>query len=214
VSDFVGYGILAVFAGSVAVGGARKLLERRRARRELREKPPLGASSREGEVVRVTGVVRVLDETLEAPLTGRSCVVARSRVVSGTKLTSRAQRPKESMAMVPFIVDRGADGLVVIEGKHVLLDLSPLPVKRDALDEHRRRQFLLLHGLSVKETSRAIFEETLVEPGARVSVAGLMMKDLPTEPVPEELGFRETAPPNLRVAGNVEHPLVIGEPVD
>jgi hypothetical protein len=41
-----------------------------------------------------------------------------------------------------------------------------------------------------------------------------MMKDLPATPASEELGFRDAARPNLRLAGNVEHPLVIGEPVD
>ena len=116
--------------------------------------------------------------------------------------------------MVPFIIDRGAEGRVVVEGEHVLLDLSPLHLKRTDIEESRRQQFLIAQALPLREMSRAMFEETILEPGKRVSVAGLMMKDLPTEPVPEELGFRETAAPNLRVAGNVEHPLVIGEPVD
>jgi hypothetical protein len=214
VSDFFGFGILTVFVGSAAIGAGRKLLERRRARRELREKQPLGAGSPEGEVVRITGVVRVHEDKLVAPLSGLPCVVARSRVTSGGKLTARAQKPKETIAMVTFIIDRGSEGRVVIEGKHVLLDLSPLDLKRDEIEESRRQDFLQLHGLPLREMSRAIFEETILEPGKRVSVAGLMMKDLPTEPVPEELGFRETAAPNLRLAGNVEHPLVIGEPVD
>lgn len=213
-SDFVGFGIVTIVAASAAIGAGRKLLERRRARRELRQKPILSKTSPEGEVVRVTGVVEVLDHTLTAPLSGRTCVVARSRVVAGGKLTSRAERPRESIIMVPFIIDRGAEGRVRIEGKHVLLDLPPLPLQRRHIEETRRQQFLVLHGLPVRQTSRALFEETVLEPGARVSVAGLMMKDVPTEPVPEELGFRETAAPNLRLAGNVEHPLVIGVPVD
>lgn len=212
--DIAGFGILAVIAGSAAIGAGRKLLERRRARRELREKAALNARSPEGEVLRVTGVVRMLDGTLTAPLSGRTCVVFRSRVQSGGKLTSMAMRPREAIAMVPFIIDRGADGQVLVEGKHVLLDLAPLKMKRQAIEQRRREQFLVEQGFALRELGRALFEETVVEPGARVSVAGLMMKDLPTEPAAEELGFRDATPPNLRLAGNVEHPLVIGEPVD
>jgi len=214
VPDIAGFGILAIAVGSAAIGAGRKLLERRRARRELREKTPLDAHSPEGEVVRVTGSVRVLDQPLIAPLSGLTCVVFRSRVQSGGKLTSRAMRPRESIAMVPFIIDRGPEGQVLVEGKHVLLDLAPLAMKRQEIEQSRREQFLVKQGFTLRELGRAVFEETVVEPYMRVSVAGLMMKDLPTAPASEELGFRDAAPPNLRIAGNVEHPLVIGEPVD
>ncbi len=198
----------------MAVGAARKVIERRRARRELNEKVRLGAASPEGELVRVTGVVEAQGETLEAPLSGRTCVVSRSRVLPIGKLTSHAHRPKESFAIVPFIIDRGPEGRVLVEGTHALLDLAPLKLKRTKIDPQRRAQFLALHGLTMREGGRAMFEETIVEPGARISVVGLLMKDMPTEPAPEERGFRDSAPPNLRLAGNVEHPLVIGAPVD
>ncbi|HEU4611888.1 MAG TPA: hypothetical protein VFS15_07415 [Kofleriaceae bacterium] len=213
-SDFVGFGILTVVAGSAAIGAARKIIERRRARRELREKPPLDTSVPEGAVVRVTGTVHVLDATVTAPLSGRTCVVVRSRVTAGGKLTSRAQRPLEEIAMVPFAIDRGAQGRVVVEGEHALLDLRPLHLRGKAFDRARHERFLIAQGLAVREITRAQFEETVVEPGMRVSVAGLMMKDLPTEPAADERGFRDAPATNLRIAGNVEHPLVIGEPVD
>ena len=213
-SDFIGFGILAVAAGSAAIGAGRKIVERRRARRELRERPPLGVGSPEGVVVRVTGTVQVLDATLTAPLSARTCVVVRTRVQAGGKLTSRAQRPKEEIAMTPFVIDRGAQGRVVIEGKHVLLDLPPLRMHRKDIDRGRRERFALAHGLSMREVSRALFEETIVEPGMRVSVADLMMKDPAAEPVSDELGFRDAPPTSQRLAGNVDHPLVIGEPVD
>lgn len=198
----------------MAIGAARKVIERRRARRELNEKSRLGTTSPEGELVRVTGVVEILDETVEAPLSGRACVVSRSRVLPIRKLTSHAQRPKESFAIVPFIIDRGAEGRVLVEGTHALLDLAPLKLKRTKIDPQRRARFLAVHGLVMRDMSRALFDETIVEPGARISVAGLLMKDMPTEPAAEERGFRDSAPPNLRLAGNVEHPLVIGAPVD
>lgn len=214
-SDFAAFGILAIAIGSAAIGAGRKILERRRARRELRTRPALAAGSPEGDVVRVTGVVQLVDDqTLEAPLSGLSCVVVRSRVRPTRTPMDRARPPKETIAMVPFIIDRGEAGRVLVEGKHVLLDLPPLRMKRSSIEQRRREQFLIAHGFPLREVGRADFEETVVEAGARVSVAGLMMKDLPSEPVPDELGFRDATPPNLRIAGNVEHPLVIGVPVD
>jgi hypothetical protein len=174
----------------------------------------LAATSPEGGVVRVTGIVQVLDETLEAPLSGRTCVVVRSRVRANRNMTDQARPAKETIAMVTFVIDRGAEGRLVIEGKHVLLDLPPLKLRRTDIEKARRERILLQHGFTLRDLGRAHFEETVVEPGARVSVAGLMMKDLPTAPVADERGFRDEMPPNLRLAGNVEHPLVIGEPVD
>jgi len=208
--DFVGFGILIVVVGSAAIGSGRRILERVRARRALREKPVLAASSPEGTWVRVTGVVRVADETLVAPLSGVTCVVFRARITAGRNLARRAVRPREQLVMVPFVLDRGAEGTVAIEGRHVLLDVPRRNLRK--LDRARGNQFALAQGVSLKDAARAIYEETVVEPGAMVSVAGLMMKDPATEPAPvsTELGFREAPPPALRLAGNADHPLVIG----
>jgi len=116
--------------------------------------------------------------------------------------------------MIPFVIDRGAQGRVVIEGKHALLDVAPLSMRRDKIDPERRSQLLVRVGFALRELGRAHYEETVIEPGMRVSVAGLMMKDLVSEPVSDELGFRDAPPTSARLAGNVEHPLVIGDPVD
>jgi hypothetical protein len=68
--------------------------------------------------------------------------------------------------------------------------------------------FLALHGLKTSEGGT--FEEVIVEPGMRVTIAGLMMKDLTGAPPEGEAGYREEAPASLRLAGDVAHPLVIG----
>ena len=216
----VGIGMAIVALGAGAIGAGRRLLERRRAHRELVSKPALDASIAEGTVVRVTGVVRVLERTLEAPLSGATCVVVRSQVrAKGFGLA--ALRPKETVTMVPFLLEREGEGTVSIEGVHVLLDLKPLslarPHRKNETERARRQQFVLAHGFNTRQARRAAFAfwETIVEPGMTVSVAGLMMKDVgEPPPVGEELGFRDTAAPARRLAGNVEHPLVIGAPVD
>lgn len=208
--DYLSLGLVIMFVGSAAIGAGRRILERRRARTELREKPLLTTSSPEGAWVRVTGVVRLVDDrSLIAPLSRKPCVVYRSRVTVGQAITRRALRPVEELVMVPFAIDRGAEGMVAIEGEHALLDL---PRVRLRTTEQVRREFAWTQGIPYRDVARAQFEETVVMPGQRVSVAGLVMKDPAAAPARDELGFRDAPPPELRLAGNVEHPIVIGEP--
>src|SRR4051812_16120241 len=144
--------------GSAAIGATRKILERRRARKELLSRPVLGAETDEGAIVRVTGVVRATDETLVAPISGRRCVVYRSRVTSAGGLVRRAFKARESLVMVPFVVERDGDRTpVAIEGRHALLDLpnTKLPPPRTSDERERRVSFLALHGL--KASAGGIF---------------------------------------------------------
>ncbi len=206
-----GFVVMAVFAGSAAVGAGRKVLERRRARKALRARPALDGSSPEGEVVRVTGVVCAGEQTLVGPLTGQTCVVVRSRVTYSRSWTMRrATRPNETLSMVPFVLDVPGRGRVMIEGEHALLDLPPAKLPADL---GRKEMFAVRHGVPVKSASVAIYEEVLVAPGMNVAIAGLMMKDLAEAPPDGERGFRDAPETTLRLAGNADHPIVIGEPV-
>jgi hypothetical protein len=207
--ELVGWGMLAVAATSAAIGELRRAAERRRARRELRTRPVLAPSTADGAVVRVTGIVRAI-EPLTAPLSGRECVIYRSRVDATTWMFRREARRgrHEATRMAPFVIDRGAEGTVLVDGTHALLDLPAL--KLGDGDRARREQFLMMHGVPIREATRARFEETIVEPGMTVSVAGLIMLDVATEPSVVERHFREAPPPALRLTGNAEHPLAIG----
>ena len=215
--DPVSVGFIAVLGGSAAIGGARKLLERRRARKALAARAPLGTETPEGTVVRVTGTVRVADMKLVAPLSAVECVVVRSRVGSMAGMAARAVRPKEWFAMVPFVLERAGEPPIAVEGEHALLDVEPQKLPRPhgpaSPERARRMQLLLKLGLKPTEVARATYEEVVVTAGMRVSVAGLMMLDPAAAPPPTtaELGFRDLAPASLRIAGNAEHPLVIGE---
>ena len=207
--DLIGWGMLAVAATSVAVGQLRRTAERHRARRELLSKPALESSTTDGDVVRVTGVVRAI-ETLTAPLSRRDCVVYRSRIdVRNFVFRGAARRgQRETIHVAPFVIDRGAEGMVLVDGSHALLDLPP--VKLDDNDQMGREQFLLTHGIPIREAVRARFEETIVAPGMTVSVAGLVMLDAADESSAAERHFREAPPPALRLTGNADHPLAIG----
>lgn len=197
--------------GSAAIGTMRKVLERRRARRELSSRPVLGTETHEGTVVRVTGVVRIAEATLKSPISDLPCVVYRARVLSAGGIVRRAFKPCESFAIVPFVLERDQDHeLVTIAGSHALLDLPnrKLPAPKSSDERARRTRFLLLHGIKVNKDG--IFEEVIVEAGMHVSIAGLMMKDLRELPPEGETGYRDVAPAELRLAGDVAHPLVIG----
>ncbi len=214
-ADVPGFGLVLVIATSAAIGVGRKVLERRRARRALRKQVPIDSTTEEGITVRATGIARVADETIVAPLSGRKCIVVRSRVFAGKGFTAMAAKPRETIAMVPFILDRGELGEIRVEGEHVLLDLKPLAMKRKDIDLDRQLAFMALHGVGAREHGNANFEETLVEPGDRITVAGLVMKDVVAEPIDEsERGFRDALPTRVRLAGNVDHPLAIGRPLD
>ncbi len=109
--------------------------------------------------------------------------------------------------MVTFLVERADGSKVTVDGKHVLLDLDPI---KPPADNARRSQLALALGVSMKDLRGAGFEEVIVEEGMRVSIAGLMMKDITEEPPTGELAFREAEAPALRIAGDAAHPLVVG----
>ena len=106
----------------------------------------------------------------------------------------------------------GTTSWEITTSSHVTLDLPP--IKRLRVEHERREQFMLMQGLSLGSKVLGRLEEVVVEPGDIVSVVGLMMLDPASEPAEGELGFRDAGPPELRLTGNVEHPIVIGTPVD
>ena len=207
--DFFSWGIFVVAGGSALIGGGRKLLARRRVRQELKARPVLDPSTADGSVVRVTGIVKML-EPLTAPLSGKPCVVYVSRVDPTNWVVRGAARRglRETTVVSPFLVDRGPEGMVLVEGSHAILDWPPQKLK--PRDRIREEQFMLASGVPLKERARARFEETIIEEGARVSVAGLIMLDPAEAPTPEERSFRDAPAASLRLTGNVDHPLAIG----
>lgn len=204
---------LAVAAAGVWTGlrAIRNRVERRRARRVLRELPALEPGTSEGASVRVTGVVRAI-EPLTAPLSGRVCVVFRARAEIPTSRGSSYPTPirerVESLELSPFVLDRGDEGTVLVDGSHAILDLPAL-ADGDAVPALCEK-FLVCRGLTVRDASSARFDETIVEPGATITVTGLILHDVAAEPSAAERDFRANDAPVLRLTGNADHPLAIG----
>jgi hypothetical protein len=182
--------------------------ERWRARWRLRVHVPLGDDAHEDDLVVAVGVVRPLDETLVAPLSGRACVAYRSRV----RLGLGGYAPRETMQVRPFVLDLG-DEEVVVEGDRAIFGLAPLRLW--PLDADRERSFLARHAVSTRDVSWTAgrLSEVALELGARVAVGGtlvLVPRDEP--PAHGELGFRDPPPPSQRIVGNRARPLVFLAP--
>ncbi len=204
--------VVASLASSVLFKVNRSFWERRRARRALRRVAVLDASATEGTRVRVTGIVRALDRTVTAPLTGRSCVVFRSRVSTQRGRAGKLDQPMlcESFDIVPFEIELPGDaGRVVILGAAAVLDVAPMKI--GWVTSERRQQLALHVGAPPRGTRRQSFEEVVVEPGMQVTVAGVLMKDAGDAPARgAELAYRDAAPAAMLLTGNFEHPLAIG----
>ena len=162
----------------------------------------------EGTVVRVTGTVRALDPPLTAPLSGRPCVLYRSTALPSVVWSFRKPRAFEgdAIGIRRFIVE-AEGGPVLIDTKHVVLDLEPL--RRLKITRERREQFRLRLGMPALNRFLRL-EECIVAPGSTVSVVGLMMLDPAVEPPSDERGFRDAPAAQRRLTGNAEHPVVVG----
>lgn len=193
----------------MSLSSLRHFVERRRARRALRVSPPLDASSREGAIVRVSGIVRPVDEPLEAPLSGLPCVLARSRIRSVASYNYQPTNQPKTLRIRPFVLVCDGAPDVRVEASHAVLDLEPLRTLR--VTAARRDQFLLLHGL-MREEQASGFEETLVMPGQRITVAGALVRDAPAAPTADPRGFRDDQSPELVLVGDAAHPIAIGPP--
>lgn len=190
----VGLTVISAFGGR----SWHRRVKRRRVRRELAKPPALGTTTPEGAVVRVTGTVRAVDELLVAPLSGRPCVLYRSfcSVPGGPAIGDSR-----------FMLDT-AEGPVLVDSQHALLDIDPQ--RRLRVTKERREQFRLRMGVAVRSRVTG-YEEYVVSPGDSVAVVGLMMLDPASEPPVAESGFREDPPPERRLTGNAEHPIVVGK---
>jgi hypothetical protein len=175
-----------------------RIVERWRAWRELRSLAPLTASSAEGSHVKFSGVVRVLDETVFAPLSGRESVIARS----GIRGTSSGPLPM--LQIRPFVVE-ATTSAVVVDGSDVILGVRAEKLR--TASSERRLAFLARFGF--KPQGNIWFEEVVVAPGDRITVGGVLMHDLNPQPPTNERAFREGVVPTLRIVGSNEHPLVI-----
>jgi hypothetical protein len=207
--------ISGLVASVATIRSARAYLDCRPARRALAAAPPLTPNVAEGELARVTGVVRTAETTIAAPLSARRCVVARARVrIMQQGLFGIGAQPYETFMMVPFIVEVPLVGHVRVEGRYASLDVPSRAIWKRNSTPGSRERMLADHVLSDGPRSTPLFDESIVEAGTLVSVAGVLMKEAARQPDANERGYRDSGPPSFVLQGTFEQPLVIGRAVD
>lgn len=195
--------ILAITAAlSGTFGATRRLHERWRARWRLRDHDELDADAWEGDLVSVAGIVRPLDETLIAPLSGRACVAYRSRV-HGMSLGGTSVK-HEVMQVRPFAIEREDGARIVVDGDCVIFGVVKQSLSPRNPD--RESSFRARHAI---QPASARFSEVVIELGIDVLVGGTLVLVPREAPPTEELGFRDQPPPDPQIVGNREAPLVI-----
>jgi hypothetical protein len=161
-------------------------------RRALANTPALA----DGELLTIAGVVRPAASTIEASLSGKPCVVHRSRARVFSKTNELLGEPADRDA-VPFIVET-KQGLVHVDPNNIELEVVPSTVVDEATP--RQKAFRSRHAVAA-ETS-AQFDEIIVEPGAKISLRGRISVERDAASTAER-GYRDDAPTKVRLVSPV-----------
>jgi hypothetical protein len=158
------------------------------ARKRMAQAQWLDSDSRDGALVKVTGKVhtREAGERFVSPLAETRCVALHMRA-----LVRRGRSPRgemvERLEIKPFVIEDDGNK-VLVEATHALLDLSPTrPPKTADL-----RKLLAEVGHEDANASTSRCEETVVEVGATVTVAGTLVTS-----------------PAIKIVGDEANPIVI-----
>jgi len=158
------------------------------ARKRMAKAQWLDADSRDGALVKVTGKVhtREAGERFVSPLAEIRCVALHMRA-----LVRRGRSPRgemvEKLQMKPFVIEDDGSK-VLVDATHALLDLSPArpPKTADA------RKLLAEVGHQDANASTSRCEDTVVEVGATVTIAGTLVRS-----------------PAIKLVGDEANPIVI-----
>lgn len=148
----------------------------------------LDADSKDGALVMVTGKVRAREpgERFVSPLAEIRCVALHLRA-----LVRRGRSPRgemvEKLQIHPFVIADG-EGDVLVEATHALLDVAPVRPPKTA----EGRKLFTEVGHADANTSTSKCEETVVEIGATVTIAGTLVTS-----------------PTLKIVGDEANPIVI-----
>jgi hypothetical protein len=107
------------------------LLERLQVRHQIHKIPVATIATADGDLARVTSVVRAITPLLTSLLASRPCVAHRTRLASSGARRQRPADQSESVAIVRFAIDRAVDSHAIVEGGHALFDASDLDLPRD-----------------------------------------------------------------------------------
>src|SRR5665647_1996393 len=182
-------------------------------RRRLRAASPSPISElREGLHCRIAGTVRVHDNTtLTAPLSGRTCVAYLLEIIEtnhdwGDRLFAYDKRA------IPFVLaDDGHHAVIDPTHSQILIKATHALDRTSGFRSDPRQRALLERyqpDAPFRETTRIRYREWVVEPGARVTLAGVGQREV--DPFAQvERGYRDAARQRLRFVGSEELPLLV-----
>lgn len=187
--------ILAALVVSLVVPFVMRMpsASRSRARKLLAQAEWLDDNAGDGAYVKVSGVVKTHanGERLLSPLTKNRCVVMRLRAAARHGRDPRSKLV-ENVKIVPFMIE-DEDGTVQIEATAVELDVTGFKSSKWTPADKRQVLIELGHDRANPEASHV--EETLVEIGQTVTVAGKLQKS--------------EGEPKQRLVGDAERPIAI-----
>ncbi len=152
---------------------------RESARKRFAQAQWLESDSRDGALVKVTGKVHTREgERFVSPLGESRCVVLHMRALARRGRSPRGELV-EKLQIKPFVIESDGQKLLV-DATHALLDLPPARPPKTA----DVRKLLAEVGRQDANASTSRCEETVVEVGATVTVAGTLL----TSPVAKLVG--------------------------
>lgn len=204
--------VIVIGIGLAAGAWALWINPARRIKRALRAAPTVPiARLGEGDLGRIVGKARVLDDKLVAPLTGRACVyyIARVQEEDGDSWTTIIEEERG----VTFVVDDGSGRAIVDpRGGDLALDFDARSRSGTFHDpDDRERAFLAKygvksHGLIFNKGLR--YREAVIEIGETVAVLGAGVREPDPEAAPG--GYRDAQPTRLRLAPG-RYPLLVSD---
>lgn len=185
-----------ILLGAIALGMLATLAVIVVRRRRIARSPRLV----EGTRVTISGVVQA-PATLEAALSGRPCVMHRSRarVLVHTRLISE---PRE-VEIAPFVVAT-RHGQIRVDVREIELDVPPESVVGP--ESARQRAFRERH--AIPQDAAAAFDEIVIEPGAKVTIRGIVAIERELD-AKGERGYRDDAPTTIHLVGSPAKPVAL-----
>ena len=214
--------VVLIFGGiATLVGLAWYFSEAQKIKRELNRAPLTSLRDLpEATRARVVGAAQPLDQTLEAPLTGRPCMyyVVTVEQHHSTGRSSHWRQIIKEEAGVPFLLDDGT-GRAIVDPRsaRVALDVDG---KGDSgtFDEPSAREsaFLQRHGTSGQGwmfNKRLRYREAVIEVGEQVAILGEGVRE-PDPNAPPAGAYRGEQPTRVRLTSSARFPLLISDNPD
>lgn len=185
---FIGVGISLVYSLIKSIVLRMPGRSRDSARKRMAQAQWLDADSRDGALVKVTGKVHLREagERFVSPLGESRCVALHMRALVRQGRSPRGQMV-EKLQIKPFTIEDDGSR-VLVDATHALLDVSPARPPKTA----DVRKLLAEVGVHDANTSTSRCEETVVEVGATVTVAGTLVTS-----------------PSVKIVGDEASPIVI-----